>query len=177
MKSGEGIGKVFHGQVADEAVERAERVTNFSGVPFILYGIEAFCSLNEAHRTPEGPVGVHPTIPPILRVEYARHIPAAPTADGIELQPSLKVPGHGAHIPHEQLRLMKHPCIDSLQDKALSTLKIPLTPVTKGGTHGLIFIVHGCRPGMAITFTLDGYQEGIMDMTAPILLDLHQAAR
>jgi hypothetical protein len=29
--------------------------------------------------------------------------------------------------------------------------EIPLSPFAKGGTQGLIFIVHGCRPGMTIT--------------------------
>jgi hypothetical protein len=31
------------------------------------------------------------------------------------------------------------------------TQKIPLTPFTKGGTQGLIFIVHGCAQSMTIT--------------------------
>ena len=117
MKTRQGVGQPVGGKIAQQAMEPAQGIADFPGVPGIFDGVKGLGRVNKAQGAPERPAGVNDVVPAVPGQEHAGHLPAAAAAEGREGQTPAHVVAHGAEVPHDQFRLAEHVKVEALQDK------------------------------------------------------------
>jgi len=136
-------------------VEQTQGIAHFSPVVPVLEDVESLGVFNEAQGPPEGPCRVQNMVPAVFGQEHPGHLEAAAGAEELTGKTPVHMLGHGAKVPHDQLRLPKHLRIQTLQDKS-------------GFPRDL--------PGCSRLNPAHRYQEGVIDITAAIFPDVQDYA-